>query len=174
MILKTNIKNFFSVSNILFFTVIGFLVYSKYPQIKQNFISQGELISDSFLLSEVRTSEPIQFPRLQKQVVVFWATWCGPCKIELARLQKLVESKKITPQQVLAVSLDDNESIVLDYLKENNYEFLVAFDKQSLLAQKFNIKGTPTILFVDEKNEVKWRTTGVSVSLGLRAENFLN
>lgn len=43
-------------------------------------------------------------------VINFWATWCGPCREEMPRLQKLAE--QYAPQQVrfVAVSLDAPET----------------------------------------------------------------
>ena len=43
-------------------------------------------------------------------VVNFWATWCGPCKAEMPRLQKLAEA--YTPRGVtfVAISLDAPET----------------------------------------------------------------
>jgi cytochrome c biogenesis protein CcmG/thiol:disulfide interchange protein DsbE len=167
-----NIKKYLSISNFLVLVIISILFYTKYPQIKENFISQGQTITDNFQLVEFRTAENIPFPSNQKQVVVFWATWCGPCKVELARLQNLVENKKINPQQVLAVSLDENVSMLRDFLKNTNYGFLVVHDTTSQLGQKFNIFGTPTILLIDENNEVQWRTTGISPTLEVRVLSF--
>lgn len=165
-------KKYLSISNILVLVIISVLLYTKYPQIKTNFSSQGQAINDNFELVELRTEESIRFPSNQKQVVVFWATWCGPCKVELARLQNLVENKKINPQQILALSLDENISMLRDFMKNTKYDFLVAHDTTSQLSQKFNVIGTPTILLINEKNEIQWRTTGISPTLEARVLSF--
>ncbi len=39
-------------------------------------------------------------------VVNFWATWCGPCKEEMPRLQKLAESYAPKDVRFVAISLD--------------------------------------------------------------------
>lgn len=167
-----NMKKYLSISNILVLVIISFLLYTKYPQIKENLSSQGQTINEIFQLVDLRTTESIQFPSEKKQVVVFWATWCGPCKLELARLQRLVENKKVSPQQVLAVSVDENISIVRDFLKNTRYSFLVVHDSSTQLSQKFNVVGTPTILLVNERKEIEWRTTGISPSLEARVLSF--
>ena len=43
-------------------------------------------------------------------VVNFWATWCGPCKEEMPRLQKLSEEYKSRGVEFIAISLDAPET----------------------------------------------------------------
>lgn len=43
-------------------------------------------------------------------VVNFWATWCGPCREEMPRLQKLSESYEAKGVTFIAISLDDAET----------------------------------------------------------------
>lgn len=168
-----NTRKHLNFSNAIFAAALLAVLILKYPQIKENFATEGEVIQEQIILSDLLSKQSIRFPSSNKQIIVFWATWCGPCKIELDRLDSLVKKNKILKEQVLAISIDENSDLVTEYLKKNPYSFLVAFDQNSELAKKFNIVGTPTVLFVDEKNKVKWRTTGISPSLGLRAQSFL-
>jgi thiol-disulfide isomerase/thioredoxin len=43
-------------------------------------------------------------------VINFWATWCGPCREEMPRLQKLAESYSAQGVQFVAISLDAPET----------------------------------------------------------------
>ncbi len=43
-------------------------------------------------------------------VVNFWATWCGPCREEMPRLQKLSESYAGQGVRFVAISLDEPET----------------------------------------------------------------
>jgi thiol-disulfide isomerase/thioredoxin len=61
-----------------------------------------------------------------------WATWCGPCREELPHLQTLYEQIKSRGDiQVITLNVDENQTLVDPYLKENKYTF------PSLFARSF-------------------------------------
>jgi thiol-disulfide isomerase/thioredoxin len=50
---------------------------------------EGET-SPSFELTTL-SGEQIVLPLSRNHVLVFWATWCGPCGVELGRIQRLIK-----------------------------------------------------------------------------------
>ena len=49
----------------------------------------------------------LQEQRGQVVMVNFWATWCGPCKIEMPHLNRIYEKYRASGFQLLGVNIDD-------------------------------------------------------------------
>ena len=163
-------KKFF---DYIFIAIIGYLVVTKAPHWFSNINLQSKPAPQA-LVKRV-SGEQIEFPVLgQKMIVVFWATWCGPCKVELNRMNKLMSKGVIKNNELLAISIQENQKTVVDFLNQNNYQFLVALDESGLVAEKYHVSGTPTVVFISDAGQIDWITTGLSPSLEFRIKKFLS
>jgi thiol-disulfide isomerase/thioredoxin len=55
-----------------------------------------------------------------------WATWCGPCRMELPYVQKLSDQMKDRKDVlILTLNIDDEIGLVDPFMKENKYSFTV-------------------------------------------------
>ena len=90
-------------------------------------------------------------------VVSFWATWCPPCKNELALYNTRFENwKKNYNVDFLAVSVD--EGLTADALKkfatDKGWKFKVLYDNKGVASPQFNITSIPMLLVVDKKGNI--------------------
>lgn len=149
-----------------------FIAWNKAPIIWRMYQNQGAKALGVSVRS--LTGEVINIPMPGKQVLIFWATWCAPCKIELARINKMIASGDLPATSVLAVSIGEDPSSVADFVRQNNYYFSVAVDLSGQAASIYKVSGTPTLLLIDEQQNVYWMTMGLSPSLELRITSFFN
>lgn len=161
-------------SNVFFFLLVAAVFfYLRGPQIFSLFNLEGTKVSSLIRLrtldgTEVSLSEP------GNKALIFWATWCKPCDIELARINKMILNKELKPRDVIAVSVDDNKEVVVAAFKERDYKFLAAHDQDGQLSRKFKVTGTPTIVILDQNQTVLWATSGLSPLLGFKLKHYLN
>jgi thiol-disulfide isomerase/thioredoxin len=92
----------------------------------------------------------------------FWATWCGPCKIEIPWFKELEQDYKDRGFAVLGVSMDeDGWDAVKPFVKDLgvNYRILLGTD---IVAQMYGgVNALPTSFLIDRQGRI------ASVHLGL-------
>jgi thiol-disulfide isomerase/thioredoxin len=122
------------------------------------------LASDAGLASEVTE---LSLTDLQGRVVVvnFWASWCGPCRIEqpdLNAVQALLPAAEVV---LIGVNIEDTAANALAHLAEFDVPYLSLFDPVNELAGRFSGIGArtiPTTLFLDVEGRVAARLLGLT------------
>ncbi|HJQ27442.1 MAG TPA: redoxin domain-containing protein [Blastocatellia bacterium] len=93
-------------------------------------------------------------------VISFWATWCGPCLIELPRLQDAAKKYAANPDVIfLAISVDEHKLAVRPFVERKGYRFPVAYDING--AEAFGVSGIPTLIILDRRGRVAFREQGI-------------
>ena len=114
-----------------------------------------------FTLSSVSDGKALPLASLQGKVVVmdFWATWCGPCKVQHPLYEKVQQKFKSDPNVVfLAVATDEDRTLVAPILKERKWTGQNYFDAG--LATKFEVSSIPTTIIVDKSGNIASRMNG--------------
>ena len=98
---------------------------------------------------------------LKGKVVVlnFWATWCGPCRVEMPLLEQAVVKYKQDESVVfLAVNTDEDRVLVEPYLNEQKLKLPVVY--ADYLDEHWAVSSIPTTLILDRKGEISFRQAG--------------
>lgn len=163
---------FKQIVNVLLFCLLGFFVVKKIPVIYEHFGEEGKP-APRILLPNLDGGIFDSEETPKGLVLVFWATWCPPCEIELKRINNLILKQEISPENVIAVSLHEDPSLVRRVVMERNYKFQVAVTSDPTIAGQYKVVGTPTIVFIDSGKTIRWVTTGLSPTLEFRIKQFL-
>jgi thiol-disulfide isomerase/thioredoxin len=78
-------------------------------------------------------------------VINFWATWCGPCRMEMPDLVQAAQDENLV---VLAVDVQEARSAVEDFADEFQMTMPVVLDSEGKLRNLYGVPGLPTTYFV--------------------------
>ncbi|MCJ7512353.1 MAG: TlpA family protein disulfide reductase [Anaerolineales bacterium] len=103
------------------------------------------------------------------QVVLlnFWATWCGPCKLEMPSLERAQQSAGAKGFQVLAVNFDESEADVQGFQDELGLSFPLLLDPGAVVQRLYRVLGYPTSYWIDRDGTV------AAVHIGMMSERQL-
>jgi peroxiredoxin len=88
-------------------------------------------------------------------LVNFWATWCGPCKVEMPSLESLHQKFKKRDLSVIAISNDIfGEQVVKPYIQAQNLTFTIGLDPKLKASNKFGVISLPTTFLIDPQGKI--------------------
>ena len=91
-------------------------------------------------------------------LIDFWATWCKPCIKAIPELNEIYKEYKEKGVNVIGVNCDGPRSIskVEPMSKALDIEYPVLLDIDSELRIDLDVNYYPTLVMVNQKNEIVW------------------
>ena len=90
-------------------------------------------------------------------LVDFWATWCPPCRAELPNVLATYQKYHDQGFDIIGISLDDERTNLLAFIKENKMTWPQYFDGQrwdNKLAVKYGIESIPATYLLDGSGKI--------------------
>jgi thiol-disulfide isomerase/thioredoxin len=97
-------------------------------------------------------------------VLNFWASWCGPCRVEQPDLNEAYELLPADEVAFLGVNIEDAEPNALAHIREFEMPYPSLYDPANDYASLFSGVGPrniPSTLFLDREGRVAVRVFGV-------------
>ena len=98
-------------------------------------------------------------------LVNVWATWCGPCRVEMPSIQASYDRFKDQGFVVLAVSIDTGPNYrekVLAFVEEHELSFPVLLDPESRIMRTLRTVGVPETFVLDREGRIVKRLIGAT------------
>jgi thiol-disulfide isomerase/thioredoxin len=90
----------------------------------------------------------------------FWATWCGPCRMEMPSMEALYRRFKDQGFEILAVDVQENQKDVAAFMNELGLSFPAALDAKGDIAAIYAIEAFPTTYIIDRNGRIITRLVG--------------
>lgn len=93
-------------------------------------------------------------------VINVWASWCGPCRAEMASLERLAWQEMAVPFAIIGISTDDYPDRAMKLLKGTNATISHYIDRELELESMLGATHLPLTVLVDAKGRVVRKIVG--------------
>ena len=103
------------------------------------------------------TGEELSLASLKGKVVLlnFWATWCGPCQVEIPWFIEFQQKYKDRGFEVVGVSFDDDGWIsVRPYMASHKINYPIAIGSDELAQVYGGVDSLPTSFIIDRNGHI--------------------
>jgi len=120
--------------------------------------AQLNIPAPDFSVSDGTSSVHLATYRGQVVLLNFWATWCGPCIVEMPSLLQLHHEM---PQiAILAVSIDEDPDAYADFLVRRHVDLITVRDPSQSAAKLFHTEMWPETYAIDRKGVIRRKFVG--------------
>jgi len=117
----------------------------------------------AFTAIDLRTGRPASLANYRGRPILIniWATWCAPCRVEMPALERLAKKFAGTDFRVVAVSVDQDDSTVVDaFVRELGLSFDVLHNQAGDIRQRYQTTGVPESFVIDRDGVIVKKVIG--------------
>ncbi|HOJ64550.1 MAG TPA: TlpA disulfide reductase family protein [Spirochaetota bacterium] len=149
-------KNKFKFIDIIFYVVLGILIIFLLQGRIRNFILAKQLIGKEINFSSIKDINNEEYSLQTDKVValVFWASWCNPCILEIPVLNDIYKNMN-DKVLILAINFTEDTATINAAIKKSNILYPVVEDKEGFFSSFFKVRSIPTVVLIKNKKIVK-------------------
>jgi len=118
-------------------------------------------IAKNFSLKSVVKDSSYTLSNMKDKVILinFWATWCGPCRMEIPDFNELYKKYSDKGLEILGISISDTKEQLVNFLKAYTINYPVLYgsqgDMQKVIIDYGGVYSIPMSFLIGKNNEIK-------------------
>ncbi len=143
----------FSLSRFVIALVLMLAITASFSQVEA--VEKSHLAQD-FTLKNL-DGEEVNLSQFRGKYLLinFWATWCGPCKIEMPSLETLYRRFKSDKFDMIGISNDMfGDRVVRPYVKASKLTFPMLLDQRMTVSHQYGVVSLPTTFLIDPQGKI--------------------
>ena len=127
----------------------------------------GQTAQD-FSLAPVGGGKPVVLSALKGKptLVIFWATWCPPCRREVPVLKEMYVRYGTKLNMLgVAVNYRQTERDVATFREAQALQYTILWDAENKASEEYCVSGIPTLVLVDPQGIVRYRGNSITDQL---------
>ncbi|MFO7869245.1 MAG: TlpA disulfide reductase family protein [Bacteroidales bacterium] len=147
------------------YSLVDSTLYSKYPDnsVVANFhnkhsgeehLPKGSVVPNIELQDENGHTVSLESYRGQTVLLVFWATWCRPCRAEIPHIKKAYEEYNEDGFTAFSVSTDKDKQKWQDFVETQPVPWTTTHDSEGKYSKVFRVRGIPFTILIDTEGRI--------------------
>jgi peroxiredoxin len=125
-----------------------------------------------FTISDGSSTVHLASYRGKVVLVNFWATWCGPCVVEMPSLLQL--HHQMPNVTILAISVDEDADAYSSFISRRHVDLITVRDPEEKAAKLFHTDMWPETYVVDRQGIVRRKFVGAQDWNSAEIRDYLN
>lgn len=92
-------------------------------------------------------------------LLVFWATWCGPCVEEIPLIKAIHDNYSPEKLEVISIAYPSDMASYRKAIKDHNMDWTQIYNDGKLIVSYGGYKGIPRILLIDKAGQIVYENT---------------
>ncbi len=95
-------------------------------------------------------------------LLVFWATWCPHCLVEIPNINRLQAKYAPRGLELVAINVGVNDSVARVQLAKQKFgiSYPIVFDQGGKITRLYQITGIPAMVLVDRQGTIRFSAPG--------------
>ncbi len=144
--------------------LLGLLVLPRLSPARAGVSADMELAPDFTLpvAANGETGARMQLADLRDKVVIldFWATWCGPCRMQAPILDR-VARRHADDVVVLGINVGESPGLAQRYAQQEGLSYPILADVNGEAQELYEANTLPTVVVIDREGKVRSLVHGV-------------